>query len=373
MNAPRRVLMTVDAVGGVWRYATDLARGLNERGIACLLVGTGPRPGSGLEFGSPGPTGTELVWTDETLDWMADDEAALESMPATLAGLARDWRADLLHLNLPSQAVGLPEQLPVLVASHSCVPTWWDVMRGGPLPDQWAWQRRRNRRGLDRADRVLVPSASHAAALIRAYGSAIRLSVVHNSTNAPPSDDGKEPFVLAAGRWWDEGKNAAAIDLAALDLAARSSPWPVRMVGALAGPNGQAVSIRHAEALGELTPEALLTLMRRAAIFVSPSRYEPFGLAVLEAATQHAALVLADIPTFRELWAGAALFVPATDAAGFAEAIARLAQDAALRRQLATRAAQIARLLGPARQLEGVIGAYGNAMMRHARHVRGAG
>ena len=369
MKAPGRVLMTVDTVGGVWRYAVDLARGLNERGIACLLVGAGPCPASAPAFGSPGPAGTELVWTDETLDWMADGEAALESMPATLAGLARDWRADLLHLNLPSQAAGLPEHLPVLVASHSCVPTWWDVMRGGPLPDRWAWQRRRNRRGLDRADRVLVPSASHAAALIRAYGSAIRLSVVHNATRAPPSgDDGKEPFVLAAGRWWDEGKNAST-----LDLAAGSSPWPVRMVGALAGPNGQAVSLRHAEALGEVAPEALLALMRRAAIFVSPSRYEPFGLAVLEAATQHAALVLSDIPTFRELWADAALFVPATDPAGFAGAITRLAQDAALRRQLATRAAQIARALTPARQLDGVIGAYASATMRHARHAGGAG
>lgn len=365
MKAPQRVLMTVDAVGGVWRYAIDLARGLNGRGIACLLVGAGPRPGSGPGFELPGPTGTELVWTDEPLDWMADDEPALERMPATLAGLARDWRADLLHLNLPSQAVGLPAHLPVLVASHSCIPTWWDVMRGGPLPDQWAWQRRRNRLGLDRADRVLVPSASHAAALIRAYGSAVRLSVVHNSTSAPPSDDGKEPFVLAAGRWWDEGKNAATLDLAALDLAARPSSWPVRMAGALAGPNGQAVSIRHAEALGEVPSEALLALMRRAAIFVSPSRYEPFGLAVLEAAAQHAALVLADIPTFRELWEGAALFVPATDAAGFAAAIARLAHDAALRRQLATRAAQIAHRLTPARQLDGVIGAYASAMMRH--------
>lgn len=368
MRCPRRVLMTVDAVGGVWRYAVDLARGLNQRGIACLLVGAGPRSGGALAFGSLELAGTELVWTDETLDWMADDEAALESMPATLSALAREWRADLLHLNLPSQAVDVAEHLPVLVASHSCVPTWWDAMRGGPLPDEWAWQRRRNRRGLDRADRVLVPSSSHAAALIKAYGPALRLSMVHNSTVTMPSDGDKEPFVLAAGRWWDEGKNAAT-----LDLAARSSPWPVVMAGTLAGPNGQAISIEHARAVGELPPEALLGLMRRAAIFAAPSRYEPFGLAVLEAATQHAALVLADIPTFRELWEGAALFASATDAAAFAAAIARLAEDAALRGQLSAQAARIAHRFTPARQLEGVFGAYAGAMMRHDQHVRGAG
>ena len=372
MRVPQRVLMTVDAVGGVWRYAIDLARGLNHRGIACLLVGAGPRSGGALGFAALDLPGTELVWTDETLDWMADDEAALDSLPATLDRLARDWRADLLHLNLPSQAAGIGERLPVVVASHSCVPTWWGAMRGTPLPAEWAWQHRRNRRGFDRADRVLVPSASHASALIRAYGTALRLSVVYNSTAAPLSDDQpgdeKQPFVLAAGRWWDEAKNAATLDLAAV-----SSPWPVRMAGALAGPNAQAIALEHAGSLGEMAPEALLALMRTAAIFASPSRYEPFGLVVLEAATQHAALVLADIPTFRELWQDAALFVPATDAAGFAQAIARLARDPSLRRQLAAQASRIARRFTPDRQLEGMIGAYAGAMMRHEHRGRGAG
>ena len=373
MKGPQRVLMTVDAVGGVWRYAIDLARGLNHRGIACLLVGAGPRSGGALAFEALGLPDTELVWTDETLDWMADDEAALDGTPAILAGLARDWRADLLHLNLPSQAAGIGEQLPVVVASHSCVPTWWDAMRSNPLPAEWAWQHRRNRRGFDRADRVLVPSASHAAALIRAYGTGLRLSVVYNSTATPlsddePGDDEKQPFVLAAGRWWDPAKNAAT-----LDLAAASSPWPVRMAGSLAGPNAQAIALGHARSLGELAPEALLGLMRASAIFASPSRYEPFGLAVLEAATQHATLVLADIPTFRELWQDAALFVPATDAAGFAQAIARLAHDPPLRRQLAAQASRIAHHFTPARQLEGMIGAYAGAMMRHEHRRRGAG
>ncbi len=364
MIRPGRVLMTIDQVGGVWRYGVDLARELNRKGIACLLVGVGPRA-AGVSVDLPD---TELVWTDETLDWMIDDEAVLDSIPDTLAALSHDWRPDLLHLNLPSQAVGVAEHLPVLVASHSCVPTWWKAVRGTPLPAEWAWQRQRNRLGFDRADRVLVPSASHAAALIRAYGPALRLSVVHNATAMMPCDEEKQPFVLAAGRWWDEGKGAAT-----LDLAARSSPWPVLMAGPLAGPNGQAVSIENAEAVGELASEALLGLMRRAAIFAAPSRYEPFGLAVLEAASQHAALVLADIPTFRELWEGAALFVGATDAAGFAAAIARLADDPALRRQLAVAAAGIAQGMTQARQLDGVVGVYDGAMMRHDQRMHGAG
>ncbi len=49
-------------------------------------------------------------------------------------------------------------------------------------------------------------------------------------------------------------------------------------------------------------------------IFVSTSLYEPFGLAVLEAAQAGCPLVLSDIATFRELWDGAAIFFPPGDA-----------------------------------------------------------
>ena len=61
---------------------------------------------------------------------------------------------------------------------------------------------------------------------------------------------------------------------------------------------------------------------------------KPFGLAALEAAQAGCALVLSDIATFRELWSDAATFVAAEDAAGFAAAVERLADDAALRGDL---------------------------------------
>ena len=44
VNRPQRILMTIDAVGGLWRYGVDLARGLAAQGIACVLVGFGPEP-----------------------------------------------------------------------------------------------------------------------------------------------------------------------------------------------------------------------------------------------------------------------------------------------------------------------------------------
>ena len=73
-------------------------------------------------------------------------------------------------------------------------------------------------------------------------------------------------------------------------------------------------------------------------VFVSPALYEPFGLAVLEAAQAGCALVLADIPTFRELWDGAALFVPPSDDRAIAATLSTITADTALRTRMAAAA-----------------------------------
>jgi glycosyltransferase involved in cell wall biosynthesis len=62
-------------------------------------------------------------------------------------------------------------------------------------------------------------------------------------------------------------------------------------------------------------------------VFVSAALYEPFGLAVLEAAQAGCPLVLSDIPTFRELWEGAALFMPPLDEVAIAGAVEGLLAD----------------------------------------------
>lgn len=338
----RRVLITLDAVGGVWRYAVDVARGLELHGVACLLVGFGPEPDAAqcAECGR-----SQLAWTHEPLDWTVADGADLDRGTEALASLARDWQADILHLNVPSQAAGLPDMCPVVVASHSCVPTWWRAVHGTDLPAAWAWQIDRNQAGFQRASAVLAPSRSHAAALNVAYDQLPPLHVIYNATGAEPVDARKEPFVLSAGRWWDPGKNGVV-----LDEAAETVKWPLILAGPLNGPNGQHAAFRHARTTGSLAHPDLLTLMRRAAIFAAPSRYEPFGLAVVEAAVSGAALLLADIPTFRELWSDAALFVSPGDSHGWSEALRELAEDTVLRGRLAAKAGARARRFTLSRQ-----------------------
>jgi glycosyltransferase involved in cell wall biosynthesis len=101
--------------------------------------------------------------------------------------------------------------------------------------------------------------------------------------------------------------------------------------------------------------------MEQAAIFVSPALYEPFGLSVLEAAGRGAALALADLPTFRELWGGAALFFPPRDCDLLARSVNRLIEDRPLRAELAAKAVERASIYGLDIQAQAMVQAWSNA------------
>ena len=206
----------------------------------------------------------------------------------------------------------------------------------------------------------MTPTASHADALIQAYGPMGKAHVVANATAIPCLPNADQPMVFAAGRWWDEGKNGQT-----LAAAAALTRWPIMMAGATIGPNGQNVRLQRALALGELSADDTLSWMSRAGIFASVAIYEPFGLAVLEAAARGAALVLSDIPTFRELWSGSASFVQPDDASGLAATINTLADDETLRRRLGQLARNRAQSFTSDRQVDSVQRVYADAVAAH--------
>lgn len=346
-----RVLMTTDAVGGVWRYAMGLAAALRAEGVTIVFAVIGPPPGL-AQTREAEQLGT-LVLLNESLDWMAESEHELETLPRTLEQIAARYAIDVVHLNLPSQAHGLNLEVPFLVTSHSCPITWWRAMRREPLPASWQWLRQRIASGLRRAPVVVAPSRSHADDLEQAYGPVPDLEVVHNAIAASVSGGAKENFIFAVARWWDEGKNGLV-----LDAAAASAPWPVVAAGPTAGPNGQRVDFRFARVPGEIPHNQVLDHMGRAAVFVSPSLYEPFGLAALEAARSRAALLLADIPTYRELWDGAAIFFDPRNPDALASAIDRLIAHPDLRHDLGVRAHARSGRFVPVRQAEEMTGLY---------------
>ena len=356
MLTPRHVLMSVDAVGGVWSYALDLAAGLSALGMETTLLGFGPPPSP--EQRRAAERVARLDWCDLPLDWTGEDADVLARVPERIAEHAARAGADIIQVNQPSQAAGIVTDLPVIAVSHSCVTSWFRTVRGSGLPRDWAWREDLTARGLKAAATVIAPSRAHARLMAQCYPGLGGVAVVSNATPARPAPAAKRDYAYAAARWWDEGKNAGT-----LDAAAAHAPIPVLAAGATEGPSGQSVAFRHARGIGRIDPDALNTLAVEAAIFVSPSIYEPFGLAALEAAAARAALVLADIPTYREIWDGAAIFVDPHDPEGFAAAVAALANDPAQREALSREAAARAARHTPEIQAGQMAGLY-----RAARH-----
>ena len=97
------------------------------------------------------------------------------------------------------------------------------------------------------------------------------------------------------------------------------------------------------------------------------ARFEPFGLAVLEAAQAGCPLVLSDLSTFRELWDGAATFVAPGDAQGFADAIAALLADPACHAAQGEAARRRAARYTPAAMAEQMAEIYRDALSRRTQ------
>jgi glycosyltransferase involved in cell wall biosynthesis len=329
-----RVMMTSDAVGGVWVYSTMLARKLCRRGHQVVLVTLGPEPRSDQLRPIRNTPGLRVEVTDLALEWTDPEGADLPRARERLVAIERRVRPDLVHLNGYREA-SAGWTVPVIVAAHSCVRSWWRACRGGE-PDESRWQRyiANVEAGLRDADAWVAPTASFRADVHALYSPRSSGRVIWNGVSAITLPADKKPFVLAAGRLWDEAKNISVLSDVAPHLA-----WPIRAAGPLvsaAARTGQ--TVRGVDALGEVPRPELLGLAQRASICVAPALYEPFGLAVLEAASTGCALVLSDIPTFRELWDGAALFIDPRDSGSIGAALAHLIADDAARARMQHRA-----------------------------------
>ena len=322
-----RLLLVADAVGGVWTYSLELALGLRPLGVETLIAVMGPSP-SIRQMKAAGDI--RVIDTGLPLDWIEQSPGELRHASAALADLARIERADVVQVNSAALLAECKFDQPCVAVQHSCVASWWAAVRGTPLRPDFEWRRELTKTGLERAAAVVAPSIAFAAETTRIYSLDEPMTVVHNgrrsnAVQALPQGD----FVFTASRLWDEGKNVATLDAAAERLSV-----PFQAAGAAQGPNGASIAVDHLQLLGELGQARLAGLYAARPIFASAALYEPFGLSVLEAAQAGCALVLSDIPTHREIWGGAAIFVRARGADGFAAAIEDLLGDRDERLQL---------------------------------------
>jgi glycosyltransferase involved in cell wall biosynthesis len=360
INRPR-ILMTTDAVGGVWVYSSMLAAALARRGAEIHLLTLGPPPRLDQLAPLRGLSNVRVECTDLALEWMDPGGADFERAHDCLVRIARRLAPDLVHLNGYREALA-DWRAPIVLAAHSCVWSWWQACRGGqPAEARWLVYRANVAAGLAAADLWLAPTAAFRDCVQALYAPPQRGQVIRNGTDVKSSRRPKESFVLAAGRLWDEAKNGRAVAAAAGEIG-----WPVRLVGFESDSTQANVQWR-----GELPRGDLVSLMARAAIFAAPARYEPFGLCVLEAAACGCALVLADIASFRELWGGAALFVDPSDTRELVSALRRVSGNAALRTRLQEAARLRAERYSAAAMADAYCRAYAEALASPPRIAPG--
>lgn len=326
------VLVTADTVGGVWTYTRELVTGLAQRGIRVTLVSFGEIPAAKQTEWLNALGTVDFYPTAFRLEWMQDAEDDLKASSDYLLRIIDEKKPDLLHFG--EYAYGaLPVDVPKVVVGHSDVISWWVAVHGHE-PESNSWidgYRQIVARGLAGADVVVAPSRWMLQALEKHYGKNDAGRVIYNGRNPGlfNAHTTKEDLVVGVGRAWDAGKQLQLLSMI-------QSPWPVVVAGSDEHPDPAYPGRKFAVSgqllfRGELNEAELRHLYTRASIFVGTSRYEPFGLSPLEAAFSRCALVLNDIPTFREIWGESACYFQTNDAGDLERVLRNLVEDRQLR------------------------------------------
>lgn len=214
------------------------------------------------------------------------------------------------------------------------------------FPPTWRWLYRTGvRAAARRAHAILTPSRATADDLLaRSDVERDRVHVTPLASSLPSSivDPGPildelgvpRPYLLCPATL-EPRKNQVALVRAYRQVAVEV---PHALV--LAGPTGWHVGELETELArrgsgtvvrtGPLENEPLDAVYRGADLVAYPSRYEGFGLPVLEAMARGVPVVASTTPAVAETAGGAALLVDPEDVAGLADAIARVLTDGAL-------------------------------------------
>lgn len=371
--------MTADTVGGVWNYSLALCRALDAHGVRVVLATMGAPPSAAQQAQVASLPNVAVRVSTFALEWMDDPWEDVREAGDWLLGLERAFVPDIVHLNGYAHAA-LPWSTPVLTVAHSCVLSWWEAVHGGDAPPRLERYRQAVMAGLRACQMVAVPTHAMLDALMRHYGPLPHAIVIPNGIdeevrstrdewrNATPGANPRpvQPFVLAAGRVWDEAKNMVTLARAAPEI--RS---PVHIAGSDEHPAKGRQPLPGVHTLGVLPTDVLRHWYRNATVFVHPAVYEPFGLAPLEAALDDCALVLGDIPSLREVWGNAAVYVPPRDPSALAAAVNALMDDPPLCRRAADAARERARALTATRMGDAYHAAY-RTLATRAATMKGA-
>lgn len=358
---------------GVGRYTTGLVRALSARSDTQLVQVCARNT---LPPAPAGP-GSEVVFADSHPFGLP---GALE-----LGRLARATRPDVVHcLHFPTPARPC---VPLVVTLHDLTPLL--VSGVMPSPMRRLVYRRWNARAARLAGALLVPSSSTASDVSSFFPEAREKLVV----TAEAADDfssglpaplagplaqlATPPYILSMGNTKPhkdlptllKAFGRLAPDRPELRLLLAGTEPPGYLDEKLSGTPSE---IRSRVAFtGRVSDAELRTLYAGASVFAFPSRYEGFGLPVLEAMALGAPVVCADAASLPEVAGDAALLFPAGDPGGLAEMLSRVLGDPALRGRLIEAGRRRAALFTWERTAAATVAAYVNALEEHARRQKG--
>jgi glycogen synthase len=352
-----RVLVTADTFSGVWTYSRELVSGLVTHGAQVTLVSFGEIPLPHQTAWMDSLHGLEYHPTAFRLDWMEEGEQDFHAAQDYLCAIVRDTRPDFLHLNQLSFGA-LPVPTPRLVVAHGDVITWSLSIHGQEPPSSaWLkWYRQTMVAGLRRAEAVVSTSRWMEDMLRAAYGDNFDGHVIPPGRNPIYFNPfvTKEESVLAIGRLWDTGKQVGLLTqhthrlpvcIVGADNPIPVPPVPIR-ADVRVSTGAHEISVKGAQ-----TESQLRLLYSKSKIFAATSRYEPTGLASVEAAFSRCALVANDTEVYRELWGDSALYFERNNAESLSEVLGQLDEDRELARLYGTRAYNRARERFTARRM----------------------
>lgn len=261
---------------------------------------------------------------------------------------ARAPAALLVHYTLPP----VP-RVPGIVLVH-------DLSFESPFAAEWLPRasllryRATVRASVRRAGHVLAPTQWTAEDILRTYGiPRERVSVAGNALDselgsllarARPAP-GDYPVVLAVGTVLPR-KNLLLAARAVAALRAAGSPVRLRLVGPLPS-NGRAELMRiratlpeGLDVVGAVSQAELAEEYLRATVLAYPSKYEGFGIPLLEAMRARTPVVCSNATCLPEVAGGAALLADPEDLPAWIAALDRALTDAVTRQELVARGTQ---------------------------------
>ncbi len=319
--------------GGVRRYVTELYTAIRavDASVEIVAIGTGDDDWlpAGVQRRSATPFPTNLGW-----------------MGVSLPLAVRGARLDVFHA--PAYQAPLwgvhPLVLTIHDVSYARHPEWHPYKND---PFRRAFYRQ-SARG---ADRIVTDSAFSRDEIVAAYRIPVdRISVVPLAASplfTPGSFDAsrlpagvRQPYALHVGDLHARRNLATALSAV---LAVRRLGVDLAFVcagidrGVAAGLRGEATRATDPGALlltGALDDDALLNLYRGSSMLLYPSRYEGFGLPVLEAMQCGVPVIAARAASVPELTGEAAVLLDPLDVDAWSSAILGILEDATRRESL---------------------------------------